>query len=169
MDKLLTLKQSKILFKCFGYMRHRLPLSQFDTDLSETFDRLTNEQFGFRSSKRYLNDRKHYRFIIFNMRDMGFTDLEIKKEWVRVYCDHKKLPNYSTMPSRVRKDNGKVRNTGTGGSNFNSVRVPSLRRNKNVWINFYLLFPSYYEKMMNGKSGLKFVESSRLIKLNKNE
>ena len=49
---------------------------------------------------------------------------------------------YSVMPNGITKDNQENYNRKGGGSfNENTIRVPSLKRSKKVWINFYKLFP----------------------------
>lgn len=50
---------------------------------------------------------------------------------------------YSIMPKPVNKDNQETYNSGSGnlGGLQSSVRVPSLKRSKKVWENFYKLFP----------------------------
>lgn len=49
--------------------------------------------------------------------------------------------NYNHMPRQVFRDNKKgAFNPKSGGEQY-SIRVPSLRRNKSVWVNFYRLYP----------------------------
>ena len=48
--------------------------------------------------------------------------------------------------AKVNRDNKDDYNYGSGGSNINSVRYPSKKRNKKVWKKFYKLFPRLAER-----------------------
>lgn len=69
-------------------------------------------------------------------------------------------PTYDYQKRIVNKDNQKfVYNSGSGSSAWPWARIPSLKRSKKVWKNFYDLFP-YYEELshdpqMRRKYGLK--------------
>lgn len=65
---------------------------------------------------------------------------ELSKHERRQYYSNGK---YSVMPKPVNKDNQETYNSGSGnlGSLQSSIRVPSLKRSKKVWENFYKLFP----------------------------
>ncbi len=53
---------------------------------------------------------------------------------------------YSYQKRIVNKDNQKfVYNSGSGSSSWPIVRIPSLKRSKQVWKRFYELFPRYEE------------------------
>jgi len=50
----------------------------------------------------------------------------------------------SYMPPARRRDNGKIPNPGNNDGRFgyhSCLRVPSKKRSKRVWKNFYILFP----------------------------
>lgn len=53
---------------------------------------------------------------------------------------------YRKKPKRVRKDNQKSINWGSGSGNSNRIRYPSKKRSRRVWRNFYNLFPHLAER-----------------------
>lgn len=80
----------------------------------------------------------------------------------RKRCLDGKLYGYSPYQKRIiHKDNQKfVYNSGAGSSAWPWVRIPSLKRSKQVWKRFYELFPRYEEMSHNA-------EQRRIYKLKK--
>ena len=65
---------------------------------------------------------------------------------------------YSVMPKPVNKDNQETYNSGSGGVNWSSVRVPSLKRSNKVWKQFYKLFPWLKGKETHNGGKLKNID-----------
>lgn len=66
---------------------------------------------------------------------------KIRAKYPKVFCDEKK--------GRDNKDYYNTRgNTCSGGY---KIRVPSLKRNKKTWNNFYKLFPYIKKALMNNQ------------------
>ena len=60
--------------------------------------------------------------------------------------------NYNKMPRAVHRDNKEtynVKTKGWGDSPGYKIRVPSLKRNKKTWENFYNLFPEIKRHLMS--------------------
>lgn len=64
--------------------------------------------------------------------------------WMFMFNKSYERSNYKSMPAR-HKDNDGIY-VGNGGSNRNSVRYPSKKRSKKVWIKFYNMFPEYAKR-----------------------
>lgn len=66
---------------------------------------------------------------------------------------------YNFMPYPINRDNKEIHNVSSGSSGYRgcTIRVPSLKRNKNIWRKFYSLFPSL--------KGLKSWNGSKLKRI----
>ena len=85
-------------------------------------------------------------------------ELGIDEEMLKVICQ-KYYPHvkaiegqYKKKPVRVRQDNKRVINYGSGSPGHSTVRYPSKKRSRATWKRFYELFPRLAERDgWNGK------------------
>ena len=84
--------------------------------------------------------------------EVVIKQLEMERERYKAWKSYRYFKRF------VNKDNQKfVYNSGGGGSNRNTIRIPSLKRSNATWKRFYELFPN-----------LKGMKMYRGIKLKKN-
>lgn len=90
--------------------------------------------------------------------ELGMSHEDLYKQWKHVEPKNIHLrTDYTKNHTRVRKDNGRSINYGSGGSGVNSLRYPSRKRSHATWARFYKLFPSVAEKdQWNGKTSKRY-------------
>lgn len=119
---------------------NRMPYtSSFDTQKNVQMIKEATKEFSFSPwfvdfVKKQELIHKYYDFI-------GLSEEGRKEDWKKRYEPRWARVSYNYMPKAPRKDNGNVRNVGSGGGGYNSVRVPSKKRSNRVWKKFYKLFP----------------------------
>jgi len=128
------------------HLTYKYSYSFWDGGLQKKRETLEHRMRNYDDSIMNGSARELYElFVIADKYDITMEDLNIL--WsTNVERQRENRRDYRKRPKRVRKDNQKTINYGSGYGNRNSIRYPSKKRSRRTWKNFYTLFPHLAER-----------------------